>query len=53
MPEDKRVSIDHNPKGKNYMIAVKAKDDSALEFGEFISNNLNAYYQAFKKQKLK
>jgi ParB family chromosome partitioning protein len=52
MPEDKRVSVDHNPKGKSYIIAVKAKDDSALEFGEFISNNLNAYYQAFNKQKL-
>lgn len=52
-PRDKAVEVSSSAKGKNYTIAVKAKDQSAIEFGEYLSDNLDALYKSFKETKAK
>ena len=48
IPKDNGLSVDLAKRGKSYTIAVKARDDSAIRFGEYISENLEAIYKAFK-----
>lgn len=48
-PTDKSVSVDIRSDGKNYVLALKARD--AVGFGEFISANLDALYDDFRQQK--
>lgn len=49
VPKDKQVSVDLAPRGKTFSIAVKASDNSALKFGEYIAENLEVFYEDFKK----
>lgn len=48
VPKDKGVEVDLSTRGKKYTIAVKAKDQRAIEFGEYLSENLDSIYQEFK-----
>ena len=48
VPKDKGVAIDLSSRGKNFSISVKAKDQRAIEFGEYLSKNLEDIYDAFK-----
>lgn len=48
VPEDKGLAVDFAVRGKNYTILVKAKDENAIKFGEYLSENLEAIYMAFK-----
>ncbi|MBL0373683.1 plasmid partitioning protein RepB [Rhizobium sp. KVB221] len=49
VPADKSVSVDIKNDGKRYVLALKARD--AVGFGEFISANLDALYDDFRRQK--
>ncbi len=47
-PRDKAVSAHIRNDGKNYTLALKARD--AVGFGEFISANLDELYAAYRRQ---
>ena len=47
VPKDKAVSAEMRNDGKNYTLALKAKD--AVGFGEFISDNLDDLYAAYRR----
>lgn len=47
-PSDKRLEVSASKRGKNYSIAVKSKDESAIAFGEFVSNRIEALYEQFR-----
>jgi ParB family chromosome partitioning protein len=49
VPADKSVSVDIRSDGKNYILALKARE--AIGFGEFISANLDALYDEFRQKK--
>ncbi|WP_029066138.1 plasmid partitioning protein RepB [Labrenzia sp. DG1229] len=49
-PKDKALEVNSTTRGKSYTIAVKAKDQSAVEFGEFVSERLAALYEQFKAE---
>jgi ParB family chromosome partitioning protein len=49
VPADRSVSVDIKSDGKNYILALKARE--AVGFGEFISANLDALYDDFRQQK--
>ncbi|AYD04157.1 plasmid partitioning protein RepB [Neorhizobium sp. NCHU2750] len=46
-PKDKRVSAEIRNDGKNYTLALKAKE--AVGFGEFIAENLDDLYAAYRR----
>jgi ParB family transcriptional regulator, chromosome partitioning protein len=46
-PSDRAVSVDIKSDGRNYTLALKARD--AVGFGEFISANLDALYDDFRQ----
>ena len=48
VPKDKGLAIDMTSRGKSFSISVKAKDQRAIEFGEYLSKNLESIYNAFK-----
>ncbi|GFE66975.1 plasmid partitioning protein RepB [Litoreibacter roseus] len=50
IPQDRRVEVQSSKRGKNYTIAVKAKDHSGIEFGEFVSKRLEELYEQFKAE---
>ncbi len=49
-PKDKGLEVNSTTRGKSYTIAVKAKDRSAVEFGEFVSERLATLYEQFKAE---
>ena len=51
LPKDKGLEVHLSARGKNYTIAVKATDQSAIEFGDYISKNLEAIYEEFRATK--
>lgn len=48
-PGDKAVAVDLKTRGKTFTLSVKAKNDNGVKFGEFISENLEPLYEAFKQ----
>ena len=48
-PSDRAVSVDIKSDGRNYTLALKARD--AVGFGEFISANLDALYDDFRQSR--
>ena len=46
--EDKRLSVDMKSDGKNFTLALKAKD--AMGFGEYVSRNLAALYETYRRE---
>lgn len=48
-PSDRAVSVDIRSDGRNYTLALKARD--AVGFGEFISANLDALYDDFRQSR--
>jgi ParB family chromosome partitioning protein len=48
-PSDRAVSVDIKSDGRNYILALKARD--AVGFGEFISANLDALYDDFRQSR--
>ncbi len=49
-PRDKRVEVQSSSRGKSFTIAVKAKDQSGIEFGEFVSKRLEDLYEQFRAE---
>lgn len=49
-PKDKGVEVQSSTRGKSFTIAVKAKDQSGIEFGEFVSKRLDDLYEQFKAE---
>lgn len=52
MANDKVLSAEMVIKGKSYAITVKAKKGDANKFGEYLSENLDALYESFKKDRM-
>lgn len=52
-PKDKGLEASFSSRGKAYSLAVKAKDQRAVEFGEYVSGRLDELYEAFKANKSK
>lgn len=52
-PKDKGLEASIARRGKGYSLAVKAKDQRAVEFGEYLSERLEELYEAFKADKIK
>lgn len=50
-PKDKGLEVNLTARGKNFTIAVKASDQSAVEFGDYISENLETIYKEFREKK--
>ncbi|MGH1413515.1 MAG: plasmid partitioning protein RepB [Pelagimonas sp.] len=49
-PKDKTIEVSSTSRGKSFTIAVKAKDQRAIEFGEFVSERLEKLYEQFKAE---
>ncbi|MEO1308105.1 MAG: plasmid partitioning protein RepB C-terminal domain-containing protein, partial [Pseudomonadota bacterium] len=49
-PKDKGVEVQSSTRGKSFTIAVKARDQSGIEFGEFVSKRLDDLYEQFKAE---
>lgn len=49
-PKDKRLEVQSTSRGNSFTIAVKAKDQSGVEFGEFVSKRLEDLYEQFKAE---
>lgn len=49
-PRDKGVEVRSSTRGKIFTIAVKAKDQSGVEFGEYVSKRLDDLYEQFKAE---
>lgn len=50
-PKDKGIEASISTRGKSYTVAVKAKDQRAVQFGEYLSERLDELYEAFKSEK--
>lgn len=50
-PSDGRLTADIVPSGKRFTIALKAKGADAAAFGNYLSENLNDLYEAFRQEK--
>jgi len=50
VPKDKGLEVSSTARGKSFTIAVKAKDQRAIEFGEFVSKRLEDMYEQFKAE---
>lgn len=51
VPKDRGVEVSTTARGKGFTLAVKAKDDRGIEFGEFVSKRLEELYEQFKAEK--
>jgi ParB family chromosome partitioning protein len=47
-PQDKALSAEISAEGKKFTLAIKAKTSDAREFGEYLSENLDQLYRAFR-----
>ena len=50
-PVDGSLSAEMVANGKKYTIAIKAKGPGALAFGDYLAENLNELYEAFRRAK--
>lgn len=50
VPKDKLLEVSSTARGKSFTLAVKAKDQSGIEFGEFVSERLGTLYEQFKAE---
>lgn len=50
IPKDKRLEVNTSSRGKSFILAVKAKDQKGIEFGEFVSKRLETLYEQFKAE---
>jgi len=53
IPKDSSLSADIATDGKRFTLALKAKGTDARAFGEFLSENLDQLYEAFRNTGLK
>ena len=51
LPQDKKLEASFLSRGKNYTLAVKAKDQLGVEFGNYLSEHLDELYETFKMRK--
>ncbi len=49
-PKDKALEVQLSSRGKSFTLAVKAKDQSGIEFGEFVSKRLEDLYEQFRAE---
>lgn len=49
-PKDASLTAEMVSDGKRFTMAVKSKNADACEFGEYLSENLNQFYEAFREQ---
>lgn len=50
-PADGSLAAEMLGDGKKYTIAIKAKGSDAMAFGDYLSENLNVFYEAFRRAK--
>ena len=48
--KDKALEVQSSSRGKSFTLAVKAKDQSGVEFGEFVSKRLENLYEQFRAE---
>jgi len=49
-PEDRALSAEMISDGKRFRLALKAKGAEAQAFGEYLSDNLDRFYEAFRQE---
>lgn len=49
-PKDRTLEVQSSSRGKSFTLAVKAKDQSGIEFGEFVSKRLEDLYEQFRAE---
>lgn len=52
-PKDKQLEVNTSARSKSFTLAIKAKDQKGIEFGEFVSKRLDTLYEQFKAETLK
>ncbi|UFW92215.1 plasmid partitioning protein RepB (plasmid) [Bradyrhizobium barranii] len=50
VPQDSALSAEISAEGKKFTLALKAKTSDARAFGEYLSENLDQLYEAFRRE---
>ena len=50
-PEDGSLAAEMTSDGKRFTLALKARGADAKAFGEYLSENLAQFYEAFREEK--